>query len=786
MRALPYEDVAVTLSPYRLAAPVGSEVALLAGVRGGDGFLRTNQRLEWSIAPGGVGQFVAVQQNHFVDYLVGDFTRPRKITTTLAVGSTSRRSEQVGQGPNPADRVVALPGQGWITVTSPIEGTSHVMVYAPDVVVCNARVQSATIHWIDAAFGYPPPSIDPAGSRHMLTTTVVRQSNQGPHAGWLVRYEIAGGPPAGFAGSGAPVVEVPTNAAGQASAEIVQQQPAHGTNQIRIQVIRPAEMGGPGGEKLVVGTGSTLQTWTAAALTVSKVGPATAAVGATLTYRIEVSNSGDLPAKEVTASDEVPDALAFVSATPSPVVNGKRLQWQLGELGPGQRRVLEATFRAVQAGSVVNCAELSAAGGIRASQCATTTIVAPTLDLRVTGPEQVAVGGQVTFQIVVTNWSQVPATGLTIKDRFGDGLEHVVARSPIERSLKDLAPGQSQRVDVTFTATRAGQLCHTVEISATDGVRATAQGCVTAVATSNAPPPAAPPGPAVPPGPTAPPPGPAVQSAPSAQPPLSSPLAVRETGPQQATVGQLVDFSSDVTNISAQTVTNVRVVHDMDAAMLPEMATDGYHVEGNSLVWTIPSLPPNTPVHLRVQGRCKKAAPRACSHVSAMVAGSGPAEDQVCLEILAAAPGPGPAPAVIAKPAPGPAPAQTKPDGLTLTIADLNNPVAAGKEVTYLVRVTNQGTAADNQIVLTATAPAGTTIAPLGTSGPDPTRYNIVNQVVRFDPVGELKSGQTLVYRIRIQTGQSGSIRMHVEVTSRNHPAPVTGEKATDIIPSRE
>ena len=770
-RVWPEDDVAVQLSPHRTVAPIGSEVVLLAGVRGGDGYLRTNRRLEWSVVPGSIGQFVAIEENSFVDWLVGDFTRPRKITNTYAIGSTQRRTERVAQRtPNPAESPVALRGQGWITVTSPIEGTSHVMVYAPDVVVCSARVQSAIIHWIDAQFGFPPPAIHPAGSRRVVTTTVLRQSNQCPHAGWIVRYEIAGGPAAGFAPSGAPAVEVATNAAGQASAEIFQKQPTHGTNQIRIQVIRPAELGGPGGERLVVGNGSTLQTWTAAALTVCTSGPATAAVGASLTYRTEVCNSGDLPAREVVAVNEMPDGLAFVSATPTPTVNGKRLEWRLGDVGARQRQVLQVNFRAVQSGSVANCTEVTAAGGIRANHCATTTILSPTLDVQVTGPGQVAVGGQATFQILITNRSQVTAAGLIIKDRFGDGLEHAVAKSPIERTLGDLAAGQSRRVDVTFRATRAGQLCHTVEIVGADGVRAGSQGCVTATGVAVAPPsrpsePVAPP-PSRPSEPVV------VQPPPATQPTMASSLAVKKTGPRQATVGQIVDFVSEITNISTQALTNVRVSEEADAALAPEKATEGYQVEGTSLVWTIPSLPPGTTAQVKIQYRCNKAGAQVCNHVVASVTGGGRAEDQVCLEILAAA-------------TPTPTKVEVAPDGLAMTVTDLQNPVTAGNGVTYLVRVTNKTATPDGQVTVTATVPTGTVVDRLGTSGAAATTYSSDSKTIKFTPVPDLRPGETLTYRIRVQTSQPGQIRMRVEATSRSQSKPLVVEKTTDVNPAR-
>ena len=304
-RVSPYSDVAAMLSPFRTVQPVGSQVVMLGGVRGGDGYLRTNRRLEWWLMPGSVGQFTAIGENSFTNYLVGDFTRPRLTSATSAVGSTTRVDQWVG---GPGNKVHVARGQGWVTVSSPVEGVSHVTVVAPDVVLPAERAKSAVIYWIDAQFGLPTPAIIPAGTKQSLTTTVWRQSNHGPRPGWIVRYETACGPPAVFAPAGTPSIEAVTNEAGQASVEIVEKDPSPGTSQVRVQVFRPADKCG---ERQLVREASVLVTWTAPSLGIRQMGPPTVVVGETVTYRIEVSNPGDLPARDVVASEEVPAGLTF-------------------------------------------------------------------------------------------------------------------------------------------------------------------------------------------------------------------------------------------------------------------------------------------------------------------------------------------------------------------------------------------------------------------------------------------------------------------------------------------
>lgn len=180
--------------PRVTAAPVGSQVVLLAGVRGADQYLRMNERVEWTLGPGGVGEFVELDRHYWPDILLGDFNWPRKVSPTYLITSTSRRCLRLTGGSPAMNDVIVLRGQTWVTVTSPVEGTSCVTAFAPAVRGCDRRKQTALIHWLDAQWQFPPPAINAAGTRHVFTTTVMRQSDQSPRPGWRVRYTISGGP----------------------------------------------------------------------------------------------------------------------------------------------------------------------------------------------------------------------------------------------------------------------------------------------------------------------------------------------------------------------------------------------------------------------------------------------------------------------------------------------------------------------------------------------------------------------------------------------------------------
>ena len=346
MGQLPWDDVAVLIEPRETVAPVGSEVVLIAGVLGPDGYLRTNRRLEWSVAPGSVGEFVAVEQGRHLDLLLGDFNWPRKINATTAVGSTSRSNVRLNRGTGtPEDDKFVRP--------RPRLDHAHLAAgrHQPRHRGSARGVQLGRPHQVGhGSLGGCRGAISAAGDQSgghearihhhgdaALEPVAVREldrsvRNRRRSAGRLSRP------------SDAVATEVRTNSAGQACAEIVQKQPASGVNKICIQVIRPADAPGAGGQRLVVGNGTTTKTWSAPDLAVRVTGPATGSIGATLTYQIELSNPGDLAAKDVTAVVDVPDGLTYLGGNPAAEVAGRQLRWRLGDLGARQRRPIEVGF----------------------------------------------------------------------------------------------------------------------------------------------------------------------------------------------------------------------------------------------------------------------------------------------------------------------------------------------------------------------------------------------------------------------------------------------------------
>ncbi|MEX0677878.1 MAG: hypothetical protein WD063_12425 [Pirellulales bacterium] len=455
---------------------------MIATIMGPEGFPLSRERVEWMLAPDGVGELVSPGERRPLEVLNWLRGLPRKVDTSYAINTTLAAATALDRGtPTPTDDILVQNGQAWVSVTSPTEGTSRLTVFAPGITGWDRRQQSASIYWVDAQWRFPPPAISAAGSRNTLTTLVTRSTDNSPLAGWVVRYEVAGGPQAGFAPDGAAAVEVVTGPAGEAPAEILQRQAAAGTNQINIQVISPAGPAGPN-RQLAIGTGATFQTWTSgeqplpysgpsqppvvgpqppvvqpqppaeparrAQLEVTISGPTTAVVESDVQFDIQVVNRGTAPATNILVSNRFDPGLEHAKAS-------GLIERDVIDLPPGGVSRLSATFHVSRAGQLCQDITVTADGDVRATarSCITATAsplsaqpqprtleqqpppaapepraVAPTpattkLSVTKKGPDRRSVGETALFVIEVTNQGEAAIENLQIADNFETSLE---------------------------------------------------------------------------------------------------------------------------------------------------------------------------------------------------------------------------------------------------------------------------------------------------------------------------------------------------------------------------
>jgi len=777
---LPNVEAGVTLSPTHLVAPIGSDVVLVAGVRSLDGRMATGQRVEWMLAPDGAGQFITsggygnLRRYQWLQDVA------RKVDNSYAIGHTSARPLVLTQGTtDTSDDIRVQPGETWMSITSPTEGTSHVTVYAPGVPGWHRRHQSATIHWLDAQFTYPSPAIVPAGKSQVLTTTVTRQSDQSPQVGWIVRYEISGGAAAGFGTKRLQTIDVPTDASGEARAEISQDGGAAGVTQISVQAIRPADARGGFTQQYAAGRGSVQVTWSSPDLSLTTSGPQVATTGATITYRLEVTNGGDLPAKGAVVTDTLPAGLKYLRSNPTAEVTGGKRQWRLGDLKPGETRTIEVDVESKRPGDYKYCATVRGDGGLLTRSCANTVVsdkpvVLPRLDVKVSSPASATVGDEAYFEVVIVNRGKGVATNLVVTDTFDAGFKHKAAKSPIKRKIVDLQPNQKTRIGVTFDVVSAGRLCHTVKVTA-DGIDAlTERICVNASPKRTEPAPKVVPQPRTDPAPKKTKPAPRV-----IDPPKQGKLEIRVSPPPDGRVGDRVEFVIEASNTGKGPLANVMIDVVWDDALSVQRASRGIPASGD-VIWTIPAMGPGDTARRRVEVKCVRAVPQACI-TTRVSSGTAVKTKRSCIKIAAA-----PAKKV-PLPKKDPEPPAVKPTNkdLKVEVAERTAPLIAGGETTYEIRVQNVSKIPHHQLTVTVIVPPEMRLE--GARGP--TRFELKENTATAKPVAELRAGEELKFTVRASAKNVAKLVkavFRVEVRTKQLGLPLKAETTTRIFPKSD
>jgi len=162
-----------------------------------------------------------------------------------------------------------------------------------------------------------------------------------------------------------------------------------------------------------------------------------------------------------------------------------------GTLMAGQSQQFSAELRASKIGEYVGKAIATSTMGLRAESDPTTTdVTQPILTVQKTGPDRQYIGRPVTYQITVTNKSEVAARNAVIEDMIPDGVNSVRGTSGAKLlgpklvwELGTLEPGTSETVRISFTPTKAGTLINSATASAycAEAVTSTVRTVVTGI-----------------------------------------------------------------------------------------------------------------------------------------------------------------------------------------------------------------------------------------------------------------------------------------------------------------
>lgn len=150
------------------------------------------------------------------------------------------------------------------------------------------------------------------------------------------------------------------------------------------------------------------------------------------------------------------------------------LIFEVGNIGPGQTREFSAELRPSKTGQYIGKAVASSTMGLRAESDETLTIVGlPVLSINKIGPEKLYIGRPVSYEIIVTNVSDVPAKDTVVEDTIPQGMTSVKATSgakftdsKLVWNIGTIAPNSSETLRISYTPTKPGTLINEATASA--------------------------------------------------------------------------------------------------------------------------------------------------------------------------------------------------------------------------------------------------------------------------------------------------------------------------------
>ncbi len=351
-----FSELDLLMGPRTVIARPGSEVILRAGLRDRSGYLRTNQRIDWSISPQSVGHFSRIQARELANILVLDFVKPQIISDTQAVTTTSRSEIILDRGtPNLNDDIVVRRGESWVSISSPREGITTVTARSPKISGNQVQAQTSRIVWVDAAVKLPKSRLLDFGSAYTLTTALRRVSDSQPLERWRVRYEICNNSTAVF-GDGNKMLEVYTNREGVAKIEMRQPIAREEETIVSVQIIRPAE--GDFTSPVIVQDSKVHYRWTPNTINITKSMPKEAYIGAVVPAMISVTNLTNQELYNVRIVDLQQPGLVLKGAVPEGQDAQDGRQWLVERLAPHETYTIQLNYRVEQPGAYTSFAQV--------------------------------------------------------------------------------------------------------------------------------------------------------------------------------------------------------------------------------------------------------------------------------------------------------------------------------------------------------------------------------------------------------------------------------------------
>jgi uncharacterized repeat protein (TIGR01451 family) len=349
----------------------------------------------------------------------------------------------------------------------------------------------------------------------------------------------------------------------------------------------------------------------------------------------------------------------------------------------------------------------------RAEASVRTLSTKPMLTMEVSGPDKVMKGQQVTLRIKLSNPGTGAATGVVLSEAVPEGLQHPAGKE-LELDIGTLKPGESRELELGLLAASAGPLTNVVTARGEGSLAAEVQTPIEVIAPQ---------------------------------------LQVALAGPKRRYLERNATHSISVSNPGTAAAKEIELVAVLPKELKFVEANNGgqFDAATRSVYWSLEELPPQETGTVTLT-----TLPLSAGEAKLLIKSTAQQnladqrEEVVAIEGLAA---------------------------INFQLSDVNDPIEAGGQTTYEIRVTNQGSKAATGVRLLALVPKE--LKPISAEGP--VRYTIESGRVVFEPLKQLAPKADTTYSVKVQALSPGDLRLQVQVTTDDIRDPITREESTRV-----
>ena len=228
-------------------------------------------------------------------------------------------------------------------------------------------------------------------------------------------------------------------------------------------------------------------------------------------------------------------------------------------------------------------------------------------------------------------------------------------------------------------------------------------------------------------------------------------LEVEKSGEDYQFLGRNSTYTIVVTNTGQVDLYDITVV-DSAPAQTTIQSASGAMIEGNTATWEISTLPAGESREFSITLTSRELGTH-CNRVSVSESSIGlRASDEACTEWRGY-------------------------PALLIEAIDLVDPLGVGEETTYVVTVTNQGSAPDFNLAIVCEITAEMEFVSASGAAPG----QVEARKVTFETVDRLDPGASIEFRIRARAVEIGDVRFRADLTSDLLRRPVSTGEATQV-----